>query len=155
MMSKKKRNIKNKNNIVKETNYKNNLDFEIFKYLSPDTNTKLSELKGVDLQDLIILLNDFYLSLRKTLDIEKNVTFGLEIEVEHCSRTAVERKISSKSLNSWEVGYDSTVDSGAEIKSPIMIATLFYSKEKQTLENECSPSRFSFRAFQFLCQTFV
>ena len=96
-------------------------DLQIFKFINPDSNDKLSEMSGYDLQEFIVLIDNFYMELRKKLGFDESVTFGLEIEFEN----AMKKKI-NKSLRTLFPGDDircRTDDSlifGAEISSPIL-----------------------------------
>ena len=102
----------------------------IFKYINPFGNDKFSDLKGLDLQDLIILINNYYLQLRDTIGIDDYITFGLELEFEHCKKDKIEKELEKNKLydNGWKIKRDSTLIDGAEINSPILMDT------KQTWE---------------------
>lgn len=89
-------------------------------WINPLANSRFSELKGIDLQELIIRIEDFYLIYRESLEIDKRITFGFEIEYENLSRSEVDECISTSTFRGWDLGYDSTVDSGGEIRTPIM-----------------------------------
>ena len=54
---------------------------EIFKYLNPKENQSLLQMQGRELQDLIYYLNNFYLTLRDTLNFSRKTSFGMEIEL--------------------------------------------------------------------------
>ena len=56
-------------------------DRTIFKYLNPIDNDIISELKDKDLEQVILYLDRYYLEYRNTLGIDKNITFGIEIEM--------------------------------------------------------------------------
>ena len=102
---------------------------------------KLSNLKDLDLKDLLECIKNTKIEYRKKLGIPRNVTFGLEIEVNsifrekghpsyviiHIDRDQFQYFLDSKledykdkkKINSdWEVKSDGTVD--AEIVSPIL-----------------------------------
>ena len=94
---------------------------EIFNFLEPDDNDVLSEMDGFDLQDLIILLDDYYMQLRKVLGLDNNITFGLEIEYENIKNDKIRTGLCNNNLqNKWEIKNDSTLYKGAEINSPIL-----------------------------------
>lgn len=96
-------------------------DDELFKALDPYSNTKLSNLKGHDLLELVRLIDNFYLIYRKKLGIDKNITYGFEVEIEHANENAIEEAIDNLSLNKrWQVSYDGSLDKGAEIISPVL-----------------------------------
>lgn len=52
----------------------------LFKEFPPNENKSFSSMSGANLLDLIILLKDYYLTLRETLGLNKKVSFGLELE---------------------------------------------------------------------------
>ena len=116
-MSKKKRNIKNKDN----SNIGELRKYDIFKYLLPNANTILLGLKGIDLQDLLVLLDEVILLLRNELGFEKNITFGTEIEAEYVDDfEKVQNIIEHSLLNKWHCEYDGSLSEGIEVISPIL-----------------------------------
>lgn len=52
----------------------------IFQYIDPIENTKLSELSPKEVKHLFSLLKHYQLEMRPTLDLPQIVTFGVEIE---------------------------------------------------------------------------
>lgn len=101
--------------------FKNSGSNEIFKFIKPDDNDKLSEMKGFDLQDLLFYLDDYYLSLRDELGLSGDVTFGLELEFEYAIKKRIEDKLWDTGLFSeWITKIDTTLTDGAEINSPIL-----------------------------------
>ena len=93
----------------------------IFKYIKPNNNDKLSQMSGLDLQDLIILMDDFYLKLRSLLGFNQNITFGLELEFENAKKDQIDWQLRREFPNNdWQTRYDGSLDSGAEINSPIL-----------------------------------
>lgn len=95
-------------------------DNDIFKYLNPNANNMLSNLKGNDLIDFIILLNNYYLEYRDTLNIKDNITLGFEIECEHARTSKIIKKLDEKNVFDYEFCYDRSLTNGIEIISPIM-----------------------------------
>lgn len=96
-------------------------DSQIFKYIKPTENDKLSQFKGTDLLDLFILIDDFYLVLRDRLGFSDAVTFGLELEFEKVKQGINKRIIMERiAKKDWKMDDDSTLDRGAEILSPIL-----------------------------------
>ncbi len=93
-----------------------NLNEEIFKYLKPNSDNKLSTFNATDLLDLLYYLDNFYLILRKKLGFDNSITFGLEIECEHASKEKIKNEIN----NEWKVKYDGSLSNGVEINSPIL-----------------------------------
>lgn len=93
----------------------------IFKFISPNSNDKLSKMSGLDLQDLIILLDDYYLHLRKNLGFDESITFGLELEFEYAMISRIsEQLVESFPKKDWFIKNDGTLENGAEINSPVL-----------------------------------
>ena len=96
-------------------------DLLVFKYINPDSNDKLSDISGLDLQDLIFLINHSSLKLREKLGLEQYITFGLEIEFEKAQKNIIKSEIYDYfNDNSWSMVNDNTLNYGAEIVSPIL-----------------------------------
>lgn len=90
-------------------------------WINPLANSRFSELKGLDLQELIIRIEDFYLIYRESLEIDEHITFGFEIEYEGLSEEVVDEYFSAEKFKSWESGYDGSIgDVGGEIRTTIM-----------------------------------
>lgn len=93
----------------------------VFKFINPNSNDKLSEMSGFDLQDLIILIDEYYIELRNRLGFEQYITFGLELEFENAMRDRIDKKLSETFPNGdWNTHCDVTLCNGAEISSPIL-----------------------------------
>lgn len=96
-------------------------DSPIFKFINPNSNDKLSEMSGFDLQDLIILIDEYYIKLRNRLGFEQYITFGLELEFENAMRDRIDRQLSEAFPNGdWRTKHDGSLHNGAEINSPIL-----------------------------------
>lgn len=96
-------------------------DSPVFKFINPNSNDKLSEMSGFDLQDLIILIDEYYIQLRNRLGFEQYITFGLELEFENAMRDRIDRKLSEAFPNGdWRTKHDGSLHNGAEINSPIL-----------------------------------
>ena len=114
-------------------------DDSIFKFINPNDNTNLSSLKGYDLSDLINLINNFYLTYRSKLNINKKITFGLEIEVENTDWKKVDDIVNNNFDNSkgylenWITKLDLSLHKGREINSPILRDTYKTWKELRHL----------------------
>lgn len=80
-------------------------------------NDNFSKLKGLDLQELINLIESFYLIYRPTLGLDKGITFGTEIEYEKLSRLFVNNYINNNFMN-WKSIHDDSIKFGGEIVSP-------------------------------------
>lgn len=108
-------------NNYKESHY---TDAPIFNFLNPNNNDKLSKMSGFDLQDLIILIDDYYIELRNKLGFKEGVTFGLELEFEDASKKQIEKQLKEAfSDDSWIIKEDCSLHNGAEINSPILTDT--------------------------------
>ena len=96
----------------------------IYNYLKPTDNDKLSDMKGIDLQELLFYLEDYYLTLRNELKIDKNITFGLEIEVEKPVINNIKQSFEENDLDKkWTLKKDLSLAGGIEAISPKLIDT--------------------------------
>ena len=98
------------------------------------SNTKFSQLKGLDLEELINLIESFYLIYRPTLNLDNNVTFGTEIEYEKLSRLFVNDYFKSN-LTDWKSTYDDSIKNGGEVISPKLIDSKKTWQELQVICN--------------------
>lgn len=102
-----------KNNVQVEINN------DIFKYLDPNDNVILSDINSSDRNYVVYLLRNYYLSLRNSLNLDKNITFGLEIEFENARRSIIELELAKYFPNKdWKVVDDRSLFEGGEINSP-------------------------------------
>ena len=107
----------------------------VFKFINPNDNDKLSEMSGFDLQDLIILIDEYYLELREKLGLKKDITFGLELEFENAMINRISEKLKENfPSGEWKMVDDSSLHNGAEINSPILIDN---EKNWQDLDKVC------------------
>lgn len=116
---------------------------KILSFLNPNSNDKLCELSDNDLKELLLLLDEFYLSMREKLDVNRQYTFGIEFEFEllykdklldnvkknvyipndiKCGvlkeiRKDIEDVLENKS---YKVEEEHAIDMGGEITSPIL-----------------------------------
>lgn len=117
-MSKKRKKITSNNNNNKLIFVD---DSPIFQFINPNNNDKLSEMSGFDLQDLIILIDEYYIKLRNRLGFEQYITFGLELEFENAMRDRIDKQLSEAFPNGdWRTKHDGSLHNGAEINSPIL-----------------------------------
>lgn len=101
--------------------FKNSDSNDIFKFIKPNDNDKLSEMKGFDLQDLLFYLDDYYLSLRDNIGLSEDVTFVLELEFEYAMQERIEEKILHAGLfPQWMPSIDTSLSFGGEIDTPIL-----------------------------------
>ncbi len=143
-----------KNNFDRLTNYSSNtLEYtnknseEIYNYLNPNSNNILSTIDGEELQRLIVLLDELTIKLRKNLGLNKNNTFGIEIEVEKAKIPDIinelktsykridEKNIFSKDTVEWTLKYDGSLDRGLEIVSnPLIDEEIKWNQIKEICE---------------------
>lgn len=96
-------------------------DASVFKFINPNDNDKLSEMSGLDLQDLIILIDEYYLQLRDQLGFDESITFGLELEFENAMKDRIDRQLRKVFPDDeWITVHDASLRKGAEINSPIL-----------------------------------
>ena len=96
-------------------------NYDIFKYLKPLENTKLSNFHGYDLQDLISILNKYKLEYRSKLNVSTKASIGCEIEYEN-KRKNVLSPIEDEEFEirpGWILREDGSLKKGGEIVSPI------------------------------------
>ena len=90
------------------------------KYIAmSNVNDKLSKLRGIDLQELLVQIEKFDLEYRDTLSLPNDVTFGTEIEYEKIDYHIVDKFI-DENYSSWYSDTDGSLNSGGEISSPIL-----------------------------------
>ena len=90
------------------------------KYIAmSNVNDKLSKLRGLDLQELLVSIEKFDLQYRDTLSLPNDVTFGTEIEYEVMDWHIVDKFIDDN-YSDWESKDDGSLNSGGEISSPIL-----------------------------------
>ena len=93
----------------------------IFKYIDSRSNDMFSKMSGDDLQNIIILLNDFYLKLRNTIGLADSITFGVELEFENANKQKIKDLLYQNFPNhSWIIKSDLSLNNGAEINSPVL-----------------------------------
>ena len=80
---------------------------------------KFSDLRGNDLQNLIIDIENLYLEYRDTLNLPLFVSFGVEIEYEQLLKSNVDKYVDKYCCN-WVSKQDGSLRLGGEINSPIM-----------------------------------
>lgn len=105
---------------------------ENFSFINPNNNDKLSYLRGIDLQELIVEVENYYLEYRDTLNFPSFVTFGTEIEYEEVPRLEVDRFVREK-LKDWNSFGDASLTHGGEVTSPVMHDELSRWKELQVM----------------------
>jgi len=89
--------------------------------LNIDENVILSELSNSDRNYVVYLINQYYLSLRNSLNIGKDITFGFEIEFEDARRKIIELELLKYFPDKdWRVVDDRSLYNGGEINSPVL-----------------------------------
>lgn len=87
-------------------------------FIDPFGNERFSNLRGMDLLDLITNIENIYLVYRKNLGLPENMLFGVEIEYESSSSNKIQTFI-KKELADWTWKTDGSLnDDGGEITSP-------------------------------------
>ena len=61
--------------------------------LKLDDNDKLSLLKGIELQDVIVFIENFKLEYRDKINLPSSFTFGTEIEYEYLKKNILQECI--------------------------------------------------------------
>lgn len=97
-------------------------------FINPTDNNEFIKLRGLDLQELIVQVENYLLEYRNILGLPQNLTFGVEIEYEGIMRKITDRFIEKK-LPNWHSKSDGSLSSGGEITSPVMKDELRYWQE--------------------------
>ena len=101
-------------------------DKTIFKYMNPMDNCFLSLLNKSDLKDIMTDLNKYFLEYRNCINVDRNITFGIEIEVDNFRGHvddfwSFQQKINEIVGNeNWITKNDWTLKWGREIASDIL-----------------------------------
>lgn len=93
---------------------------EVFKYTNPNECINFSSIDGEELQKLFVLIDELYLQIRQKLNIDKNVTFGYEIELENVKVKYISEQLRNNYLSNWKLVLDGSLENGIEINSPIL-----------------------------------
>lgn len=109
------------------------------------TNDKLSELSRNKLIELKEQIKTSKLYYRDSLGLDKNITFGMEIEYEDLDKRLVDSYIKTKQYD-WVSDFDDTVSTGGEVKSYILTDKIttwnelgsicYFLEEKQAVTNK-------------------
>ena len=109
-------------------------------FISPKKNDNFSALRGIDLQDLLVEVENYYLEYRDRLNLPPDVTFGVEIEYEKMFDSKT-RKFIKKNLQDWKFKLDASLVGGGEIISPIMTDDIKHWKELEIICNHLNRIR--------------
>ena len=100
---------------------------DLFKYINPKDNTNLSKLYKDELHDILLLLKKYLIEYRDTLNLDENITFGLEIEFERKKYQEIEMLINNLNLKklpwtktNWVTKQEISINHGGETNSPIL-----------------------------------
>lgn len=102
---------------------------KIFKLLTENDNDNLSKLNKGELKYILYYLNKYNLEYRKLLNIDSDITFGIEIELEHFKGTVVdlwpfECEINNiVGNNNWQIKNDITLVFGRELATEVYTDT--------------------------------
>ena len=88
-------------------------------FFNSEQNDSFHELKGINLQDLLVETENLLLDYRDSLSIPRSVQFGVEIEYEKVNKNNVDKYV-DKNLIGWVSKTDASLYSGGEVVSPIM-----------------------------------
>lgn len=90
-------------------------------FINPLGNDQFSILRGLSLQDLIVYVENFYLSYRESLGLNEETSFGYEIEFEGCSQITVDNYLDEEIQRGWRCKYDASLRGpSGEVVSPIL-----------------------------------
>lgn len=95
-------------------------EFEIFKYLAPNENIQLTELTKFEKEEMLIKLNKFFLTYRKSLNLKEKSTFGFEIEFDNINYLSFYYEIQKYIDKGWQYKLEPSLPFGAEVCSPIL-----------------------------------
>lgn len=104
---------------------------DIFSFINGDSNDILSKMNNTDKEQLLELLKQYKIELRDKLNLDNNVTFGLELEFNSGKPKVIESNIKTfnyrwlieKRLHNsyWEFKKETSSPAGYEITSPILV----------------------------------
>lgn len=88
-------------------------------FINSDRNDPFAFLRGLDLQDLLVQTENYFLEYRDKLNLPDDVTIGVEIEYEGILKKFTDKFIENN-LSEWNSKRDGSLNSGGEITSPVM-----------------------------------
>lgn len=97
-------------------------------FITPKKCDSFISLRGSDLQDLLLEMEKYLLEYRNTLNLPRNLTFGVELEYEGISKKVTDKFIKDN-LDGWKSKKDGSLFTGGEITSPVMIDDIKYWEE--------------------------
>lgn len=107
--------------LIEYDNIKKMFSDSIFKYVNPSACDTFSNIDGVELQKMFVLLDELFLQIRPLLNISDKETFGYEIELENANIHYISEKIKKSYLKGkWILKTDGSLNQGVEINSPVL-----------------------------------
>ncbi len=98
-----------------------NSDNPLFSFIKPRNNDQFMNMSGIELQELLYYIENYYLEYRNRLGFDDNVTFGLEIEVANSHNKYIQKHLKDDKIKpEWVITSDGSLHSGIEINSPIL-----------------------------------
>ena len=88
-------------------------------FISKDLNYEYYKLNNHDYNDYLFQLNNYEIEYLDELNIDKSITFGIEIEYERIKEDIVDQFI-EYNYSDWKSTYEKTINKGGEIISPIL-----------------------------------
>ena len=88
-------------------------------FINSEKNDNFAVLRGIDLQNLLVETENYFLEYRDKLNLPSNITFGVELEYEKLFKRKTDKFIKNN-LPDWKSKSDGSLNSGGEITSPIM-----------------------------------
>lgn len=109
----------------------------IFNSFKENNNDEFSKLNPYDLDYLLNKIDDYYINYRKKINLPKGLTFGTEIEIANANIYEIKRKIDLNMNLSypWNTDFESSVERGSEVNSPIMEDLEFHWEDLKTVCN--------------------
>ena len=96
-------------------------NYDIFKLLHPEDNDVLCNMTNSDRINIMFVLKQYCLELRRTLNLSSDITFGTEIESENSDREAIVSDIRKVfPYNTWIIKNDESLYHGTEVNSPVL-----------------------------------
>lgn len=96
-------------------------------FLSTKSNDSFFGLRGKNLQELLVTIDEYFIEYRYNLNLPDELTFGVEIEYEGLRKRKVDRFI--QDFKNWKSTSDGSLTMGGEIISPILKDKVEYWKE--------------------------